>query len=501
MTLSLVENNNSTRADRAPAVLLPYQRRWIEDRSPVKVFEKSRRIGISWAEAADDALLAAKKNGMDVFYISYNKEMTRQYIDDCADWARYYNLAAGEIEEFIFEDEDKAILAYKIQFASGHRITALSSRPSSLRSRQGKIVIDEAAFVDDLPGLLKAGMAMLMWGGRVVIISTHNGEENAFNQLIAEIRAGKKNYSLHRATLDDALEEGLYERICLRLGKSYSKRAEIEWRADLIKQYGDGADEELFCVPSRGSGVFLLRSLVEACMTANSPVFRFSQKPQFAELIESDRTAIVANWLHEYLDPVLEALPKKYPIFFGEDFGMTGDLTVIWPLIEEPLLKYRTPFSVELRNCPFKNQEQILFYILEKFPRFTGGAMDARGNGQPLAQLAAQQFGSYRVNQIMLTAEFYRENMPKFKSAFEARALAIPKDSDTLDDLCAIRVDRGVPKIPDNYNGEGCDGGRRHGDAAVAAFLAYYAATSETRGLVEYKTITPKRFARMGGAY
>ena len=38
-------------------VLLPYQRIWIADESPLKIAEKSRRTGITWAEAADAELV------------------------------------------------------------------------------------------------------------------------------------------------------------------------------------------------------------------------------------------------------------------------------------------------------------------------------------------------------------------------------------------------------------------------------------------------------------
>ena len=82
-------------------VLLGYQKAWVEDKSPVKVWEKSRRIGATWAEAADDALKTATENGMDVFYIGYNKDMAREFIDECASWLRHYQSAASEIEEFI----------------------------------------------------------------------------------------------------------------------------------------------------------------------------------------------------------------------------------------------------------------------------------------------------------------------------------------------------------------------------------------------------------------
>ena len=43
------------------APLLPYQVRWNQDRNPVKFCEKSRRIGLSYADAAEAAMLASLK--------------------------------------------------------------------------------------------------------------------------------------------------------------------------------------------------------------------------------------------------------------------------------------------------------------------------------------------------------------------------------------------------------------------------------------------------------
>ncbi|MBU3953153.1 MAG: terminase family protein, partial [Proteobacteria bacterium] len=160
------------RSKRTPTVLLPYQVKWQKDQTQVKVIQKSRRIGLSWGEASEDALLAARKNGMDVYYIGYNKDMAQEFIEDCGAWAKSYNKAASEIEEYVFQDENKDIITFRVRFASGHKIVALSSRPSNLRGMQGKVVIDEAAFHDDFKGLLKAAIALLMWGGQVVIIST-----------------------------------------------------------------------------------------------------------------------------------------------------------------------------------------------------------------------------------------------------------------------------------------------------------------------------------------
>ena len=127
--------------------------------------------------------------------------------------------------------------------------TALSNRPSNLRGKQGRVIIDEAAFVEDLPELLKAALALLMWGGQVIIISTHDGAENPFNELIQDVRAGNLPYSLHRITLDDALSAGLYRRICRVTKQDWTPEAEEAWRADLIKTYGDARTKSFSAFP------------------------------------------------------------------------------------------------------------------------------------------------------------------------------------------------------------------------------------------------------------
>ena len=140
-------------------ILLSYQRRWVGDKSRVRVWEKSRRIGASWCEAFMSVMEAAKSReagGQDTFYLSYNKEMTQTFIRDCAYWAKAFNLLADEADEVVLRDEDRDITVYRIRFASGFNIWGLPSEPRSLRSKQGRVIIDEAAFVDDLPEIGRA---------------------------------------------------------------------------------------------------------------------------------------------------------------------------------------------------------------------------------------------------------------------------------------------------------------------------------------------------------
>jgi phage FluMu gp28-like protein len=483
-------------------VLLGYQQHWAADESPVKVWEKSRRIGASWAEAGEDALLASSSGGMDVWYIGYNRDMAREFIEDAGDWARHYQHAAERIEEFALDDEGKDIQAFRIRFASGFKVVALSSRPSNLRGKQGKIVIDEAAFHDDLPGLIKAAMAMLMWGGKVVVISTHNGDECPFNELVNDVRAGRRPYSLHRTTLDDALEDGLYRRICLRLGKGWTPEGEAKWRQALIDFYRDDAEEELFCIPARGADVYFSRALVEQCMDPGIPVLRWACKPEFTEWPEHLRKAEAEAWCEENLLPLLATLKASLVSFFGEDFGRLGDLTVVMPLLQMPLLIRAAPFVLELRNVPFESQKQVLFYLVDRLPGFRYGALDARGNGQYLAEVAMQRYGSSRIEQVMLNPAWYRENMPKYKAAFEDRTILLPRDADILEDHRAVRMEKGVAKVPETFKGKGADGGQRHGDAAIAGALANYAREVGWRaGPVEYESVVTGRMAGIRGAY
>lgn len=170
-------------------LLIQYQKRWVRDDADVRVWEKSRRIGASYAEALNAVRAAVKSReagGQSTYYLSYNKEMTQQFVKDCAFWAKAINVAVIDTEEVVLHNPDGDITVYRIRFASGYDIWGLPSEPRSLRSKQGRVVIDEATFVDDLVELMKAAFALLMWGGSVSILSTHNGEENAFNELIKE---------------------------------------------------------------------------------------------------------------------------------------------------------------------------------------------------------------------------------------------------------------------------------------------------------------------------
>lgn len=461
-------------------LLLGYQKRWIADESLLKIAEKSRRTGLTWAEACDACLSAAKTRGDgggNHFYVGSNKEMAREFIDAVAMWAKAFAQAAGEVQQEVLHDEDKDILTFVVYFASGFKVQALSSNPSNLRGMQGNVTIDEAAFHERLAEVLKAALALTMWGAKVRLISTHNGVDSLFNELIQDSRAGKKRYSVHRITLDDACAEGLYQRICQRTKKPWSQEAEERWKAGLLKDTAtqDDAMEEYYCVPKQSGGSYLNRALIESCMQPGA-VLRFEGSAEFNQWPEHLREAEMRDWCELGLLPELKKLNPKHEHNLGEDFGRSGDLTVLCPMAVSDNLERQTPFMVELRNVPFKQQEQVVCYLIDRLPRFNCGAFDARGNGQYLAEQAAYKYGSDRIHCVMLSANWYRDNMPKMKALFEDSQITLPNDADVLNDLRALQVIKGIPKLPDSKTGENKN---RHGDSAIAVAMAVFASFQE----------------------
>lgn len=486
------------------AVFLPYQQRWFEDQSQIMIAEKSRRTGLTWAEAGRNVINAAKprsRGGCNTFYVGSRQEMALEYIAACALFAKAFNeLAEADVYEQTFWDDGKKeeILTYMIRFPkTGRKIQALSSRPSNLRGLQGDVVIDEAAFHESLEELLKAALALTMWGNKVRLISTHNGVDNPFNTYIQDVREGRKDYSIHTIKLDDAIAEGLYKRICYVTGQEWSPEAEKAWRDGLYKNAPniESADEEYGCVPKKSGGAYLSRVLIEAAMVADRSIriYRYEAPPGFEEWTPEHREAEVRAWCEENLAPELARLSDRNRHTFGEDFARRGDLTVFTPLQIDPMLRKRVPFQVELRNLTYEAQRQVMFFICDRLPRLTGLAFDATGNGGYLAEQAALKYGSTMVDQVALSLAWYAEWMPKLKGEFEAFNLQIPRHQTTLDDLLSIKVEKGVPVIDKGRTKDlesTSSKAKRHGDSAISLAMAVRASFMQG-GIIE-ATMLPR---------
>jgi phage FluMu gp28-like protein len=393
-------------------LLLGYQARTLDllfAGTSLVVIEKSRRIGLTWGVAAFAALKAAASTaagGQNVWYMGYDKDMTLEFIEVCAMWARAFGLVAGEIEEEdVLEADEKGVKAFSIRFASGNRITALPSVPRALRGKQGIVVIDEAAFHKNVDEVIKSAMALLIWGGQVVVISTHDGVSNAFNRLLDEIRAGKRRGTPVTITFADAMANGLYERIALVAKTKGTQLPPKEaWEADIRASYGEDAAEELDCVPKIGSGSLISLEDIIAC---------------------------------EHEDAGIADFYEGGLCYVGRDVARRrdGQVQYCMELIGDVLWQRDTYEEV---GQTFAHQDAFFAKVFDT-RRVAQARIDQTGMGEKVVEDLIIKFGASRVFGELLTGPTRYDLAIGLKKRFEERKIRIRPDAVTRADLMALK--------------------------------------------------------------
>src|SRR6266446_2810260 len=167
---------------------LPYQECWILDESPLRIIQKSRQVGITYADAYDSVLKASEKDArLDVWISSRDQAQAKLYLEDCKYWAVFLHVYFLDLGLLILDEKTNAS-AYVLQFANGRRIYCLSSNPNALAGKRGHVKLDEFALHQDQRLLYRIAKPVTQWGGTLSIISTHRGPNTLFNQIIREIR-------------------------------------------------------------------------------------------------------------------------------------------------------------------------------------------------------------------------------------------------------------------------------------------------------------------------
>lgn len=397
-------------------LLLGYQAKTIDvlrAGTGLVVVEKSRRIGLTWGLASFATLKAASAasaGGQNVWYMGYDKDMTLEFIEVCAMWARAFGMVAGECqeEEVLYVDEngkEQGVKAFSIRFASGFRITALPSVPRALRGKQGIVIIDEAAFHKDVNEVIKSAMALLIWGGQVVVVSTHDGVSNPFNVLLEEIKAGKRKGVTIKITFRDAMEAGLYERVSL---VSKTKGTELapkeQWEADIRASYGDDAGEELDCVPKLGAGALISLEDIIAC--------------------ESDDAGVPELYLGGLC-------------YGGRDVARRrdGQIQLIGELVGDVLWEragYREYGQTFAHQDAYFDQSFIDYRMVQ-------WRIDQTGMGEKVVEDQVRKHGSSRVVGVMLTGPERVNLALGLQKVFQERKIRIRSDPRTRADIMAIK--------------------------------------------------------------
>lgn len=478
----------------ADGVLMAHQVECLKYDVSILAIPKGRRTGITFAWGLNSTLISgAQKSagGDNVYYIGDTKEKGLEFIGYVGKFARVIAAQQADsvsgIEEYLFDDQDdkgntRQITAYRVRFASGFQVSALSSRPANIRGLQGVVIIDEAAFHQDVQGVLDAATALLIWGGRIVVISSHNGKNNPFNQFCTDIESGLygNDAAVFTVTFDDAVENGLFERVCAMKGEVASVESKKAWYSRIRNGYGprkSAMREELDAIPRDGNGVCIPGVWIERAMPEVRPVIRLALDDDFINMSELERESWGKAWIEKKLAPVMATLDPTQRHVFGMDFARHRHFSSLVPMGITPTLRRSVPFILEMHNVPSALQQQLLFYVIDHLPRQSGGAIDATGPGMVLAEYSADRYGRPRIAEISLSRKWYGIWMPKFTGLFEDSMIDLPRDENTAQDLRTIETIDGIPMVAALEKKDLKDAELvRHGDTAIAGCLANYAA-------------------------
>lgn len=406
---------------------LPYQDAWIDDQSLLKLMEKARQIGISWATAdATVERTAAKEARFDQWVSSRDEIQATLFLEDCKKFAQIYDSAARDIGAIVI-DPDKKITAKVLQCANSRRIYSMSSNPNAQAGKRGGRVLDEFALHPDPRLLYSIAEPGTTWGGQMEIISTHRGSDNFFNELVEEIkhRGNPKRFSLHRVTLQDALDQGFLFKLQEVLRKDDPRQAmdEAEYFSYVRSRCASEEQflQEYMCVPANDEGAFLTYDMIAACEYKSE------------EAWEMGGPRIINGRM-------VACMPDGTPLgdlYLGVDVGRKKDLTVMW-LLERVAGLLLTRKVKEFQNKSFSEQEAELYELLD-CSNVRRAAIDATGLGMQFAERAAQKYGTYRVEEVRFTGPVKEALAYPVRAAYEDKIIRIPYRDQIRADLRAIK--------------------------------------------------------------
>lgn len=489
-----------TRAD----YLLPFQKAWINDPSPVKIAEKSRQIGWTWTEAYDavsQRYRATSPRQQNYWFSSTDESAGAEFIEYGAWFAR--KLFAAVADRFTEEVEAPEmrkgfVTAHCIRCPNGTRITAMSSNPRRFRGKRGDVRVDEAAFHDDAAGMHDAASPATQWGGTYATWSTHNGEGSLFNSFIRTTRklyaalgidpdrpivtpfvamedkaielGVSPVFSYHRVTLLDAIQQGLVEKINAVTGQSVTRERFLQ-RIRLKTRSVDAFNQEYLCIASTDATAWLPYTLIQSC--------EHEDVPQPVRLDVNNRAL-----------PELVGY-KGGPCYAGIDVGRTKDLTVLFlcELVGDVLWPV---MIVQIFNMPIPDQVDLLTRALTSV-RLVRVCVDYTGLGIGLGDGLRRNLGGFAVENIAQTNPNKEIEAVGLLEVMQDRKVRLPANNQAFRDaLHKVRRDYTATGHP-RFAAERDESG--HADEFWAVAMAAHAQRSQPVGRFEGRLLPMAVFA------
>jgi phage FluMu gp28-like protein len=471
---------------------LPFQARWIADDSPLKLYEKTRRGGITYATSyrCVQKCLREKKDSSFTQWVSSRDELTaKEFVTDyVAMWAKEANKIAREMakgfegvvgldgENFEVVDEKHGITARVVRFKNGARIVSLSSNPLAFAGKGGDVLIDEWDLHEDQAAVYDMAYPCITWGGQLELVSAYSAtgtEDTEFARMCDDVREGKRrNVSFHRTTIIDAIEDGFVEKV----NEVKAKRGiPPQTREEFLEALRDGCrtrdafNSQYMCIPNKASGTSLVSKVDLAASKSAFDILRIHLDGDGSEL------DVVDPCCKPYID--VEYWRSVFGgcgrLELGWDIAVTGDLASIF--VNNPVeTRKKLLINITFKRCKLESQRQIIESMFDAASRMVGCG-DKSGIGYSDCVKLKVKYPE-RFEGIVFSGTNKLVVMTCMQGAFERHAQMLPLDFPEISaDIAAMKTG----KTPQNrltfIHGTNDYLPESHCDIAVSCGLANYA--------------------------
>jgi len=436
-------------SDVAPElILLPYQRRWLNDKSPLKVWLAARQTGKSFSLALEAVVEGLESRSTNLI-LSASERQSREVMEKVLTHLRYFHARS---EEAITSEETRE----EVRLPNGSRIITLPANPDTVRGFSGNVFLDEFAFHQDPEAIWRAMYPAVTRGFKARISSTPNGKGNLFHTLWT---LGERP-SRHRTTIYDAVREGLPINL-------------EELKTGILQP--EAWAQEYECVFLDSVSSFIPYELIAACEDEGATA-------EELELGENFKTGAKA--------PLGSAPTHEF--YLGLDIGRKNDLTVFWLWQKEGDV-YWTRMMREMRDTPFSLQRNFLYGLLSGSFGLSvrRAAIDSTGMGAQLAEEAREKFGP-SIEPVNFTLPVKEDLAVTLKRALEERKVRIPSSPLIREDFHSIkRQTTSAGNV--RFGADPDDMG--HADRFWAAALGLHAAKAP-QAVFEFESVRPRTFQK-----